>query len=180
MAMFKTLAPGVEVNGETVLSIVNRMGIFKKQAYEILRKNGIVDPKPGQWYSQQSWLNAFKTISDELGQATLSIIGKKIPDNAQWPPEVDNIEKALGSIDVAYHMNHRNGEIGHYKFEKVGDREFKITCNNPYPCDFDKGLIEAVALKFKPADVIGLRVKHDDSKPCRKKGHDSCTYIVTW
>jgi hypothetical protein len=91
-------------------------------------------------------------------------------------------------------MNHRiNGEvlfnpktgamkegIGHYSFEKTGPRAANMVCKNPYPCDFDRGIIESAARKFKPADSIILSVTHDDSKPCRKKGHDSCTYIVTW
>lgn len=192
--MFVAFDKKAEVNGETVLSIVSGMEMFKKEALEILKKNGIDDPKPGQWYSQQAWLDAFKTISEKLGISTLFLIGKKIPENAQWPKEIDAIQKALPSIDVAYHMNHKIGNeplfnpqtgamkegIGHYGFELTGPKSAKMVCNNPYPCDFDRGIIEAVAQKFKPADSIGISVKHDDSQPCRKKGKDSCTYLVTW
>ena len=180
MAQFKAFAPSVEVNGETVLSVVNGMGIYKKQSIEFLEKNGINNPQPGQWYSQQAWLNAFKEISETIGPKTLFAIGKAIPENAKFPPEIDSIEKGLSAIDVAYHMNHRGGEIGHYKFESTGYNSGKMVCKNPYPCEFDKGIIESMAQKFKPKDSIMAFVEHDNSQPCRKKGADSCTYLISW
>lgn len=180
MAQFRAFAQGVEVNGETVLAIVDGMGYFKKRAYEILATNGIVDPRPGQWYSQQSWLNSFRRISDEIGARTLNNIGMKIPENANFPPDIQTIEQALESIDVAYHMNHRKGEIGRYGYRKTGPRSATMVCENPYPCDFDRGIIEAMAYRFKPAGSMRVTVEHDDTCPCRKLGADSCTYHVKW
>ncbi len=67
--------------------------------------------------------------------------------------------------------------IGHYKYEKVsGKNEATITCNNPYPCDFDLGIISTMAKKFNKT----AQITHDDKKPCRKKGAETCTYIVKW
>ena len=180
MTQFVAFAPNAEVNGETVLSIVDGMGIFKPQAIDILSKNGINNPTAGQWYKQQDWLNSFKEISMKIGVNTLFQIGLKIPENAQWPPQVKTIDQALGSIDVAYHMNHRQGEIGNYKFNVKGPKLGVMVCNNPYPCDFDRGIIESVAKKFKPPKTIIVKVKHDDTKPCRKKGDESCTYNIGW
>jgi len=180
MAQFKALAKGVEVNGETVLSVVNGTGVYRKKAIEILSKNGIMDPQPGQWYSQQAWLDSFKEISETIGAKTLFAIGKAIPENAKFPPEINTIEKALSAIDVAYHMNHKGGEIGHYKFEPVSKNSGKMVCNNPYPCEFDMGIIDAMSQKFKPEDSIMVFVEQDNSKPCRKAGADTCTYTITW
>jgi len=43
-------------------------------------------------------------------------IGNRIPENAQFPSDIYNIEKALQGIDVAYHMNqHVSGELQHCK-----------------------------------------------------------------
>jgi hypothetical protein len=119
MAQFKAFAPNVEVNGETVLSVLDGMGPYKESGLKILADNGIKDPQPGVWYPQQAWLNAFKIIADKIGVCTLLAIGKTIPANAKWPPQVDTVEKALVSIDIAYHINHRGGEIGTYHFEKL-------------------------------------------------------------
>ncbi len=179
MKTFQASSPKVEVNGETIYSIVDGMGVFKTTALKLLSDNGIVDPKPGQWYSQQLWLNAFKHISEKVGDSTLNSIGQKIPENAIFPPEIDDIHKALSAIDVAYHMNHRNGEIGEYKYEKTGERSAKIVCTNPYPDEFDKGIITQMGRKFAPSETT-ISVRFDETKPSRSKGGDSTTYLISW
>ena len=194
MAQFKAFVQGVEVNGETVYAIVDGMGNFKATALRILADNGIDQPQPGHWYSQQAWLDSFLAISKRIGPATLFVIGQKIPENAQFPPALDTIEKALQGIDVAYHMNHRlSGEvlfnpatgqmkegIGHYSFRSTAATKAEMLCNNPYPCEFDKGIIDAMVRRFKPATSVLAEVVHDDKAPCRNKGADSCTYLVSW
>jgi hypothetical protein len=179
MASYKAMAPGVEVNGETVLSVVNGMGMFKARATEALAGAGIKNPAAGNWYPQQAWLDAFKALAGTVGATTLNMIGRAIPQSARFPPEIDSIDKALAAIEVAYHMNHRGGEIGHYRFERTGGQAAKLVCNNPYPCPFDRGIVEAMASRFRPAGSTPV-VKHDDSAPCREKGADSCTYLVSW
>jgi len=180
VAQFKAFDSGVDVSGQAVLSVVEWLGAFKEAGLNILAGNGIHDPKPGQWYSQQSWLDAFKTIAELVGEASLFYIGEKIPESADWPQGIDSIEQALASIDVAYHLNHRGGEIGHYTFQKTGDRSGKMVCNNPYPCHFDRGIVEAIGTMFKPEDSSFVNVVHDDSQPCRRKEADSCTYLISW
>jgi len=179
MAQFKAFAPDVEINGAAVLSVVEAMGTFRQTASNILGEHGIIAPEQGAWYSQQAWLDTFKEIGKTMGGITLRMIGEKIPEVALWPPDVDTVGKALASIDVAYHMNHRGGDIGHYAFEEVGKRSGKMVCENPYPCDFDWGIIESTASKFADEGVHPI-VKHDGSKSCRKKGDDACTYLISW
>lgn len=179
MAPFKAHSPKVEVNGETVLSVVEGMGVFKHRALKMLEAEGIKNPAPGSWYLQQSWLNTFKKISELIGQGALLQIGRKIPESANFPPEINDIHKALAAIDVAYHMNHRGGEIGNYKYEKLGPTSAKITCDNPYPCAFDKGIIQAMSEKFKP-EGSAVIIEHAENQPCKNNGGDSCAYIIKW
>jgi len=182
MAQFIHFAPGVEVNGETVLSVINALNMGQDFRREVLKRNGINDPQPGQWYSQESWLKGFREIASKLGDNTLYRIGTAIPENAQFPPDVDNLEKALAIIDVAYNMNHRNGEIGYYKLLSFNAQERKavMECKNPYPSEFDRGIITTMLRKFKPADSMKYEVILDTTKETRQKGGDSCTYLVTW
>ncbi|MCY3411517.1 MAG: hypothetical protein INQ03_07805 [Candidatus Heimdallarchaeota archaeon] len=192
MVEYVPFEEGIEVNGATVMSVVDGMGSFKKMALSYLGEAGLTDVvgDTEHWYSQKDWLQAFKRISEKIGTNTLNNIGKKIPENAVFPPEVDNIVAGLGAIDVAYHMNHRNkagevlfnpenGEIkegiGNYIMEKTGEKQVKVTCKNPYPCDFDKGIVHAMARRFEPySNII-----HDEGQ-CRKHGKDACTFTVTW
>jgi hypothetical protein len=197
MAQFKAYEAGVEVNGTTIMAVVSGMGTFRNLAMTYLRRRGldavVADDK--HWYSQQAWLDVFQALATEVGDSTLYSIGLKIPENAVFPQEIDSVEKALASIDVAYHMNHRNKQgqvlfdpvarpkspmlegIGHYGFEKIeGQSRARMVCANPYPCAFDRGIIAAMAARFARLP----EVLHDDSKPCRKQGGESCTYLVSW
>lgn len=175
MAQFQSFADGVTVNGQTVISVIEGMKHSREKAIQILGNHGITNPQKEEWYPQQSWLNSFKEIAESIGTYALYCIGVTIPDNAQFPPAIDSLEKALASIDIAYHLNHRGGEIGYYKFLKDVDGSLHFICNNPYPCEFDRGIIEGVARKYITAEQLVL-VKHDDTAPCRDKDADSCTY----
>ncbi|MFO7891992.1 MAG: hypothetical protein R6V04_16820 [bacterium] len=189
---FKAFEPDIEVNGNTVYAIVDGFGIVKSLAKSHLRKAGLPEEiDPGEWYSQEKWLQAFKSISEIYGDDTLFRIGMSIPQNASFPSNIETIENAIRAIDIAYHMNHRkNGAvmyddktdktiegIGNYGFQKVKDRNKIISeCKNPYPCSFDQGIIAAMVNMINP----DAKVIHDNYSPCRKNGEDSCTYIVTW
>ena len=179
MAQFKAFSPRVEVLGEVVLSLVNVMGAFKRLALGILAEHGINDPQPDQWYSQQAWLDSFKKIAEEVGPNTLYQIGRQLPAQHFFPPGIDSIETVLGELDDAYRKTHRGGEVGHYRFQIVGMNTGKMTCDNPYPCDFDRGIIQALAERFQPAGSL-VDVRHEDDAPCKKSGADSCVYTITW
>lgn len=194
MVQFKAVSPTAKVSGDAILAMVDGLGVFKTMALELLEQNGITDPQREEQYLQQNWLNAFKTIAEKIGPNTLFTIGTKIPENAKWPPNVDTIEKALTSIDVAYHMNHQidnevlfnpnNGMmkegIGHYGFEQIDEKKVKMVCNNPYPCDFDRGIILNTVKIFNKSGDQYPRIDHDDLGSCRKDGSNACTYIVSW
>jgi hypothetical protein len=179
VAVFRAYDPKVEVSGESVLSFIEGVGTYAPTAKKMLGENGISDPKAGLWYSQQSFLNGFKQIAEKTGPMVLKSIGKSVPEHAKWPASVNSIETGLSSIEVAYHMNHRNGQIGNYKLTKTGPRAMTMVCDNPYPDYFDFGIIEAVARKFsKPGEKV--KAKIDDSKSQRDNGAESTTYIVEW
>lgn len=179
MAQFRAFSGNVLVNGQTVLAVIKGMGAFSQTGSDILERHGIQKPDPAGWYPQQAWLDAFQEIAKTIGPRTLNQIGASIPASAKFPPGIDSVEKALESVDVAYHMNHRGGEIGHLTFKKTGQRQGVMECRNPYPCDFDAGLIYAMVRRFTPAGTTP-KVTHDPSKPCRAKQGDSCTFLVSW
>jgi hypothetical protein len=191
MAEFIAFRPGVEVYGAVVLSVVDGMGEFKSRAEAILAQNGIRRPQPEAWYPQQAWLDSFKTISEKIGPRTLFAIGKKILEAVEWPAWIDSLETGLGAIDMNYHLRHRlngvpmlneaTGEmtpgIGNYEFRGLtGEKSAVMVCNNPYPSEFDRGIITAMGRRFKP----GLEVRLDATQPTRTRKADSCTYLIEW
>lgn len=190
---FHSFMPGIEVNGITIMSVVDGMGLFKSQAIKLFFEEGLgeVIADEDLWYDQQLWLNVFKILVEKAGTSTLFMIGMKIPNNAMFPSGTTTIQEGLKSIDIAYHMNHRNsrkeilynhetGEklpgIGNYHYQEIDDHTVHMVCENPYPDEFDHGIITAIARNFNPE----AQVEHDDTARCRNRGDRSCTYSVTW
>lgn len=177
MAQFVAFDPAVEVRGAAILSTIEGL---EADVRPLLERHGMSDVQPDAWYPQQAWLDVLKDISEARGEAVFDLvsIGMRIPDSAVWPAEVDSVESALKSIDVAYHMNHRNGEIGHYLAEIVGENHVRVTCDNPYPSDFDYGIIYRTAQKFMPEGMAATVWRADS--PSRLEGDEMCIYDVTW
>lgn len=195
---FVPFEEGIEVNGYTVYSVIEGLGQFKSLARKYLLNVGIGQEINGKYeldrdlyYSHEKWLKAFQSIARDVGESILFEIGSKIPKNAKFPKWVTDINSAIQSIDIAYHINHRkNGAImfdeeknllvegiGHYGYEKIPNKNMILSvCNNPYPCSFDRGILHHMARRFE----ITASVIHDESKQCRRNGADSCTYIITW
>lgn len=177
MVQLKPVASGVEVNGQTVLSFVDGVpGSFEEKAQRILAENGIEEPESGDWYPQEAWLEAFEEVANSIGESTLNNIGQSIPENAEWPLGVDGVLDGIESIDLAYHQNHRGGDIGHYEAEQVDDSTVRVECTNPYPCTFDQGIIKAVGREFSDEFVRVDEVGTD----CRNDGGNKCVYEVSW
>ncbi len=185
MAEFKSFAPGVQVSGEVLMAFVAGFPQeAKKSGLEILARHGLDSPQPKQYFPLQNFLDAMKEISDTFSSQMLFRIGEQISLHAVLPPGLDDLEKCLSSINAAYHMNHTGGEIGTYEYTYLGKEggldRVKMVCRNPYPCAFDRGVIEGFAKRFKPAGCYDVVVRHDDLEPCRRKGQESCTYVVSW
>lgn len=175
MSEYHPYDPAVEVSGAAILSTIAGL---QDDVLSVLAAHGIGQITADGWYPQQAWLDALRDISTGGGILDLVSVGMRVPDTALWPPEVDTVEKALLSIDVAYQMNHRNGEIGSYHAEVIEEGHVRLMCDNPYPSDFDYGIIYQTTRKFMPRGQV-FTVRRADS-PSRKNGDDMCIYDVTW
>lgn len=183
MVQFEAFDPDVEVHGRTILAVVDEAlsrfsDTYRERAREALADNGVEDPAPDAWYPQQAWLDTFRVIADELEPHLLDRLGGQIPSVVEWPNDVSGVEEGLRSIDDAYQLNHRGGDIGYYRFEPVDDQTGQVICRNPYPCLFDRGLIRAVARRYAPVESF-VYVEEDRDR-CRRDGDDACTYTVYW
>jgi len=144
-------------------------------AEKFYEKNNTKGIDVNKFYPQQAYLDMLRQISDQLGEATLLRIGEMIIDNTKRRPSgVNTLEKALATINDAYMMNHRGGEIGSYRYEKIDDKTYKMTCDNPYPCAFYMGIMRGIIKKFSPSAAV----RHAEGE-CRAKGESRCTYVVT-
>jgi len=180
MAEFMAVSPNAEVLGHAVLSIMNEMGMARTRAMKILAQNGIRPLEPDQWYPQQGVLNAFRTIFERIEPTRLHTLGRKLPENAPFPPSITCLAEALRSMDVAYRASHRG--MGHglaYTFEPLSERSARLICETPYPCEMDLGLVEGLAERFRPKDSPRVQVTHEPGE-CRRDKAERCIYSVHW
>ncbi|HKU40731.1 MAG TPA: hypothetical protein VJR89_21370 [Polyangiales bacterium] len=195
---FKVFESGIENSGESVGAIVDGFKKFPTIAQKYMCKYGFLKPNQTladldrtRWYSEESWLQAFEAISNEVGLNSLYGVGKAMIENAVLPPQICDVPSALGSLDVAYHMNHRKKGvimfdpqtgmmlegIGHFVATvDAAEKRVVVVSNTPYPCDFERGIVGGFASRFDP----NARTVHDSNAPCRKKGAESCTYVTWW
>lgn len=192
---FVPFEPDIEVNGQTVYAIVDGFSHFRRVASAILQQEGIGRMRSDGdlaleregWYPQAAWLRAFERIAEEAGQGVLFAIGRRIPENARFPPGIVDLRSAIAAIDVAYHLNHRrrgivmfdaaegrmSEGIGHYALDRAREPGLVVTCTTPYPCEFDRGIVASMARRFEPLATI----EHVPGS-CRKHGHHACSYEV--
>lgn len=183
MVQFEAFDSDVEVHGQTILLVVDEALIrfskaYQERAREALAESGIENPKADEWYPQQAWLDTFRVIADELEPHLLDRLGEQIPSVVDWPERISGVPEGLQSIDEAYQLNHRGGDIGYYRFEPKNDQSGEVICRNPYPCLFDRGLIRAVAQEYAPVESFVF--VEEARKQCRRDGDDTCTYTVYW
>lgn len=176
----RSLSDHVEVYGQSVLALVNAMDALTLKAQRTLTAHGIAPLEAEKWYSMRALLDSLDDILEQVGPYTTRAIGQAIPRNAVFPPGIDTLEAAWESLDHAYRMNHRGvGDIGSYRYHSQGKNTGQMVCDNPYPCEFDQGIIEALYDRFRPEGSLWLRITHDASG-CRAKGQRACTYHLKW
>jgi hypothetical protein len=190
---FKPLQPNVEINGHALSFTVAGFRLLPSVGLRFLEKYGLVDARNPRfdseaWYPQEKWLRCFEAICNEVGTSTMTSIGRELGKRYPLPPPVTDLHGALQWLDAGFHLAHRKlGKpmfdaatgrmmegIGHYGYERLGEREARSECDNPYPCDFDIGILTGLAERF----AARARVVHAGSG-CRKHGA-SCSYLIRW
>lgn len=194
---FKAIEPNIEIIGQALsftiagFRIMPSVGMRYLEKFNLTRRG--VDGKPklelDGWYPQQSWLDCFAAIYREVGANTTMEMGRQLGMNYPVPDNIKDPHAAMKWLDPGYHLAHRKkgrpmfnpvlGDmaegIGHYGYRRDGERDIRSTCDNPYPCDFDLGLLTGMMQRF----AARARVTHAEGK-CRKSGADSCTYHISW
>ena len=184
MTEFVSYDSRVQVRREVVEAFIHGVPSGTSNlAGKILSDHGIDGSGSEDWFPLPAYLSAMSDIGERFGPTLLHMIGAKIAFNAVLPENMGSLGQFLPMLDETYQMNHRGGVIGSYRFSngmQLGDYTGgSLVCYNPYPCAFDRGVIEGFARRMtdEKADVL---VRHDDDKPCRAKGGSSCTYVIHW
>lgn len=172
MEVFKSPSTDAQARGAAIVAILDGVpDAFERRASGILSAHGIDSVSVDEWYPLQAYLDAYRTIVEEIGEVTLAQIGRTTPQTAEWPPGVDTPFDALASINDAYQMNHRGDDVGFYETTRTGATSARVTAHTPYPCTYERALVEGAADLFADGPARAETVE--------SSGAD-CTFDVTW
>jgi hypothetical protein len=160
---------------------LSAFGAYRSRGEQVVERHlGIaeLDMRPDRRYSLGGFMAAMRELQDQLGPAFLRRMGFHIVGSTHFPPELDSLGKVLSTLDQRYLMNHDPGgvEIGHYRWAGEDARSGSMTCDTPYACAMDTGLLESVLARFEPETG---RLVHAEG-PCRHKGDEVCVYRLAW
>ena len=174
MAEFIAFDPNSEVRGLGLLLAIYELG---NEARAVLTNHGFTSIDLDKWYPLQPLLNAFQDLS-QMGSFNMVSFGMQIPDVLTFPPIGTPLDVILQGMNHNYLANHR-GDCGEHIYKKTGTREATITSRNPYPSDFDYGVLYRTVQKYRPTTSREFSVIRAKS-PCRKYGDDRCIYTLKW
>jgi hypothetical protein len=187
-----------EANGAIVKGYFDAFRLVPHVPQNIFAKHGVGRILPSgeyeidltRYYPLDQVLNGLNEVVSIVSTRKAFEMGLEVVKNASVPPGATDIFSALKIFDAGYHLNHRrNGlpmfdpvtgkmleGIGHYKYVSGADRSAIMEVDVAYPCDFDRGIMQAWAGRFQR----GALVTHLEPDVCRKTGAPKCRYEITW
>lgn len=161
-----------ELTGMTVKALTTT--IMHDDIANLLRRHNLEEIDPQAWYPAQDLANLFEEISRaanasptfvSLGMAAAEIGIAALPAPLKELP----LDVLLSKYDDIWQSRHRNGEIGHIRFEKVNDNHMILRYNAIYPDDIFYGVFYAYVRHFRPRNM-GFSVAYDDTLPRQDDG----------
>jgi hypothetical protein len=173
-----TCDPKLETRGESSLSFIEN--IRSEEIKPILEKYGLSHLEADKWYPAQNWLNVLNDLAQEPDfTSNLVAIGLKLAEKVLIPPQVETFDQLLATFDMAYQMNHRNGEAGQIITEQIEERYFRIKLEDIYPDDMTYGIFYGFARRLLPQGTQ-FSVKYDEGQLNRDRGGDETILHIRW
>lgn len=178
---YLTCDPNVEVIGASMLSIVENMRA--DEIRPLLEKHNLTTIEPDKWYPAQDWLSAMNEIAQHPDTTPNFVaIGMEVATNIILPPDLDSptLPQMLEMWDALYHMQHRGGDIGYVKTEKLGEKHYRTTHVHLYPDDFTYGIAYGWCRRFLPPGTR-FTVKYENINRRLDMGNgDETVILVEW
>jgi hypothetical protein len=172
--------PQAEVIGQNVLGFVECTNSDRILPH--LEKHGLSEVDPERWYPLQNWLDVLNELDgDDGAMFDFVSIGLKIAETAIYPPEVEKMPFAdfVMMIPQVYLMQHRNGDAGEERAERLSDQHLRLIMRTPYPDDLAYGVVWGMARRFLPEGTQFL-IAYNDTEPRRDLGGEYTVLDISW
>jgi hypothetical protein len=170
-----TIPATSEVSALTVRAQMAGLGAYTQLGARLLAEMGLATVDDEAWIPTATSIDCMCQIRRTVGDKIMRQIGMEVPKHHHWPTAVSDVHSALASVDAAYQMAHRHGDVGVYAYTPTGDRSGEMLCRNPYLCPLDEGIITAVARWYGPLAVV----THGPDE-CRDRGDLQCLFQIRW
>jgi len=152
--------PEAQVIGQAMLGF--KAAIGKEIIEPLLKKYGLTDIQPEQWYSLQEWLNVLSDIEFNAGDSSMLTfvdIGMGVAANVIPPAQIEQFKRE-GFVDAVvniggsnYRRDHR-GNVGKLDIKKINDQQVTSFITSPYPPDFWYGNMYGIAKRFCSSFIV--------------------------
>jgi hypothetical protein len=182
MAEFVSFDPESEVSGSNIQLVIKAHRALGFDIAACLSKHKLNRVQPNDWVNLQTYLDCLKDIQQEFSYYysfySLIAIGTKVIDYAMGIPNPHKSDTNFEPLNNFYQLRHRGMDVGEYSQEFLSEKHLRVTARNPYPSDFDYGLVWGMA-RMRVSNGQVLRVIRAES-PSRRKGDASCVYDLIW
>jgi hypothetical protein len=169
------------VLGAPLDAILTAFGTYRSRGEKVMARHLgleklVIDP--AAQYSCRGTLEGLKELQTQFGPGFMNRVGQYLHERVGFPPEITKFGDALAAVHQSYMANHPvgNDRIGGYRYVAVDDRSGRFYVDAPYPCAFDMGLFQGMAIAFG----VDAKVIHEQPEVCRRTGADACTYFIEW
>lgn len=164
-----------EYNGAALNSFILALGHSKAIIDKLLGDAGVDHIDPGRWYDFDWASGLYFKIEKEVGRGAIIEVGRKMIETAEFPPNIDNIQTLLMSLDHAYRLNARGPGVGTITCATEDEHSATLVFTAPFPCALSIGIIEGACARYGARALIehGADGCIDDKAP-------ACTYLVSW
>ncbi len=176
-----TCDPNIEIIGATVLGIVENLQSDEIQP--LLGKHGLANVQPNEWYPAERWLSVMNDLADNPNTTQNYVaVGMSIAERVVLPPELQSatLPQILTAWDDIYQMQHRGGDIGHVRIEKLSETKYRTIHIHLYPDDLTYGIAYGWSRRFLPKGTH-FTVMYEDINNRLDSGEGTETSIlVEW
>jgi hypothetical protein len=171
----------VTVLGGALDAIFAAFGTYRSRGEKVMARHlglATLELDPAGQYSCRATLECLKELQTQFGPGFLNRVGRLLHERVGFPPEIVDFGDALATVEQSYKANHPvgNDRIGGYRFVREGERRGRFYVDAPYPCAFDMGLFEGMAVAFG----VDAKITHEHPEICRRDGGEVCTYFIEW
>jgi hypothetical protein len=175
-----TCDPTTEVIGQAILSFVHNLQSAEIRPHLVRHDLDQIDPS--QWYPVSRFFDMLNEMYAE-GNTTSNLvaIGMSVVDNMVVPPEMVGapLSAYLEGWDFLYKHQHRNGQMGEIRAERLAPTHYRIIFSDLYPDDFSYGIAFGMARRFLPPGTP-FTVAYTEGNVNRDDGGQVTMLDVKW